>query len=278
MDFLEREQFEDVLDYIRDYPLKYSDKEIEKLLNDFRASGKKVSTAQGRLVHTLYNYTIDSRWNCEITDKIITSKFNFELTYKEGSSKEQLMLFKAILLSAKYNLNRLENELFSEREKIKKDILNDTYGWKTIEDPERLRLKAADCIKKADKFWGKVTYIAGFGRYIYGGLEKLAEYRLIKEAAVKSMISDTARRMINDGASLTRIVSCLEAEPLEIYNIAESMNRPFTLSSEEEELLRKAQKEAESKKEKQKDGLCQTDEETDEVRERISNYARYSQI
>ncbi|MCD8157331.1 MAG: hypothetical protein LUD77_00080 [Clostridiales bacterium] len=170
------------------------------------------------------------------------NRLNFTLTYKEGCSGEQLDMFKAILLSAEYNLGRYTEMTFFTERRAAIDIENLTYGGKGLEELEKLRLEAAGCIKKVDKYAAKVKYINEIGSYIYKGLEKIAEYKVLKETAEEDWFVNTAGRMIKDRVSFTLIVSCLKAEPLRVYNLAKSLNRPFMLSAEEEELIKQKKK------------------------------------
>ncbi len=78
--------------------------------------------------------------------------------------------------------------------------------------------------------------------------------------------------MIEDGVSLTQIISCLGADPLRIYYLAESMNRPFNLSAKEKELVENALKECSEKYSAQSKYMSCLSEETEED-STLKNYA-----
>ncbi len=239
MIYFEYEQLEEVLEYIKNYPEIPSDSEMYKILKEFRLQNIEVKPVKSRKSYRFSPYDFDCRGRIFISETTGYGPIVPPFICASGSPKEQYELIQGILLSVKYNFGLRKNIPSLVRSSLRYDIENNTYkGGETLNSLEKLRLEAAYALKKADKFLPKANYIEKLGSYIYEGLEKLAENKVIKEAAAESLFRSIAGRMINDGISLTVITKCLKADPLKVYCLAKSLNRPFNLSPEEEELIK----------------------------------------
>ncbi|MCD8157334.1 MAG: hypothetical protein LUD77_00095 [Clostridiales bacterium] len=208
MDLLEYKQIEESLKYIEDYMLnkKYSDEELDNMLKDFQISDTVCDSG--------------------------TNKWKLPRYYNNGCSEGQLNTIRGILLSVDYNYGKFESKLAPQKERIEKDVARDTYKGRTLEDYENLRLEAKDKIKNMEGFAEKLQILKSYGLVINEGLEKLAEYRFVKE---------TAKNMINSGFTLTQISNYLQTDMLGIYYLANNMDRPFKPSPEEEKILKAAE-------------------------------------
>ncbi len=218
MDLLEYKQIEESIKYIEDYMLnkKYSDEELDNMLKEFQTSDSICDAG--------------------------TNKWKIPRYYNNGLSSVQLYMIRGILLSTDYNYSKFEKKYAQQKERIEKDVEKDTYKGKTLEDYEKMRLEAINKINSTEDFAEKLKILKGYSLKINEGIKKLAEYKLVKETVVSDMIAEAAEKMINCGFSLTQITNYLQTDPLSIYYLAKSIEKPFNLSPEEEELIKNAEK------------------------------------
>lgn len=221
MEYMEYVQLEKALKYIEQ---PASGENFLSLLNKFTIKGKRVFETATRL-----------------------KGISYFRRYGSGCTERQMNLIKGILLSAEYNYKKTWDELMAAKPQLIFDMENNKYKGKSLEDLEKLRIEAADKIKKSDNLVEKLNIVMDNSKIINEGLKRIFEWNAVKEAAVKDMVFDAAMYMIEDGISLTQITSCLQADLLDIYYLAESMNRPFLLSPEEEEGVKRAKAEAAEK-------------------------------
>ncbi|MCD8091064.1 MAG: hypothetical protein LUD81_10700, partial [Clostridiales bacterium] len=170
-----------------------------------------------------------------------TNKWKICRYHDNGCTEEQMEMIKGILLSTEYNYKKFEEKLSSQKDRIERDVENDTYKGRTLEDYESLRLEAIEKIKNTEGFAEKLQVLKGYGLVINEGLEKLAEYGFVKETVASDKICELAENMIKYGFSLTKITKYLQTDLLSVYYLAKQINRPFNLSPEEEKLVREAE-------------------------------------